>query len=501
MSYRDLTSHMRRISSLSHVSAMVGWDEAVMMPTGGGEARAQAMSTLDGQIHAMSTDKRVEDWLHAAKGETLAPSEQANVREIERGYRRSTALPQDLVEAQSRAQLRCQQAWRSQRAANDWGGHKPLLEEVFRLKREEASVLSERFGVGRYDALMDSFEPGMQSARVDVLFSALEQTLPSLIEQVIERQARDTLHTPEGPFATAAQRALGMRMMASVGFDFEHGRLDTSHHPFCGGVPDDVRITTRYNERDFTESLMGVLHETGHAKYEQHLPRDLRDQPVGLARSMGVHESQSLFQEMQICRGSPFMVFAAPIVREIFAAHAQAQPQAFTAENLTRLYTRVERGFIRVDADEVTYPLHVVLRYRIEKAVIEGKAEVSDIPALWHEHMQRALSLSTSGKDGENFKDGCMQDVHWPSGAVGYFPSYTLGALIAAQLFEAVNSALPDLNAQITRGEFQPLNAWLDASVWSKGSLLTTDALIESATGHALATEAFLRHVKRRYLT
>ncbi len=496
MSYRDLTAHMRRISSLSHVSAIVGWDEAVMMPTGGGEARAQAMSTLDGQIHALSVDPRVGDFLQAAKAESLTVEQQANVREIERGYRRSTSLPQDLVEALSKAQLRCQQAWRSQRAANDWQGHKPLLEEVFRLKREEASVLSQRFGIGRYDALMDSFEPGMQSARVDALFSTLEQTLPSLIEQVLTRQAGKTLHIPQGPFETALQRTLGMKLMAGVGFDFEHGRLDTSHHPFCGGVPDDVRITTRYNENDFTESLMGVLHETGHAKYEQHLPKELRDQPVGLARSMGVHESQSLFQEMQICRGRAFMDFASPIIRDVFQAQALAQPHAFSAENLTRLYTRVKRGFIRVDADEVTYPLHVVLRYRIEKAVIEGEVEVSDIPELWNEHMTSALSLSTAG----NFKDGCMQDVHWPSGAVGYFPSYTLGALIAAQLFEAVSTDLPDLNTQIARGEFDALNRWLETRVWSKGSLLTTDALIESATGYALGTDAFLRHVKRRYL-
>jgi len=496
VSYRDLTTHMRRISSLSHVSRIVGWDEAVMMPKGGGEARAEAISTLEGQIHALSTDPRIGDWLAVAEGETLAPEQQANLREIRRGYLRATSLPQELVEAQSRAHLRCEQAWRTQRAHNDWEGHRPLLEEVFRLKREEAAVLSERLGVGLYDALMDAYEPGMQSERLDRIFTPLEATLPALIEQVIARQASETVHTPRGPFEIAQQRELGLRLMARVGFDFEHGRLDTSHHPFCGGVPDDVRITTRYNERDFTESLMGVLHETGHAKYEQHLPRTLRDQPVGQARSMGVHESQSLFQEMQICRGLPFMEFAAPIIREVLKDHAKEQPEAFSAHNLARLYTRVERGFIRVDADEVTYPLHVVLRYRIEKAVIEGRAEVKDIPALWHAHMQRALSLSTEG----NYKDGCMQDVHWPSGAVGYFPSYTLGALIAAQLFEAVEAQLPDLQGQIARGEFEALNAWLEARVWSKGSLLPTDELIESATGTALGSDAFLRHVRRRYL-
>lgn len=496
MSYRDLTAHMRRVSSLSHVSRIVGWDEAVMMPPGGGEARAEAMATLEGQIHALSIDPRVGGCIAVAKTEQLDPEQAANLREIERGYVRATALPQDLVEAQSRAQLRCEQAWRKQRADNDWEGHRPLLEEVFRLKREEAQILSERFGVSPYEALMDAFEPGMRTARLDVLFAELEQTLPSLVAQIVETQASEQVVVPKGPFDVASQRELGMRLMKAVGFDFAHGRLDTSHHPFCGGVPDDVRITTRYNTQDFTESLMGVLHETGHAKYEQHLPKHLRDQPVGQARSMGLHESQSLFQEMQICRSQAFMQFAAPLVREVFASQASLQPETFSGENLARLYTRVERGFIRVDADEVTYPLHVVLRYRIEKALIEGDLTVRDMPEVWDQHMQRALSLSTAG----NYRDGCMQDVHWPSGAVGYFPSYTLGALIAAQLFEAALLSMPDLEAQLARGEFQALDSWLDARVWSKGSLLMSDALIESATGHALGTQAFLRHVKRRYV-
>lgn len=496
MSYLELAARYRKISHLSHVSSIAGWDEAVMMPKGGGQSRADALATLNGLIHELSTDPRIGDWLAKAEQEPLDAVQRASLREIARVYQRATALPQELVEAQSRAQLRCEQAWRTQRRANDWDGHRPLLEEVVRLKREEAALLAERFGLSPYDALMDAYEPGMRSARVDAIFEELERFLPGAVEEAIERQERAPKPLPiDGVFPIEEQRALAIALMRAVGFDFDHGRLDTSHHPFCGGVPDDVRITTRYNERDFTESLMGVLHETGHAKYEQGLPRELRDLPVGQARSMGVHESQSLFQEMQICRGLPFLRFAERFVREAFPQHAHSP--ALAAENLAKLYARVERGYIRVDADEVTYPLHVILRYRIERGLISGELEVKDIPEQWDAHMRRALGLSTAG----NFENGCMQDVHWPSGAFGYFPSYTLGALIAAQLYEAVQAERPQLEQEIERGEFAPLNDFLRRRVWSVASLEETDTLVERATGAPLGASAFIRHVKRRYLS
>jgi carboxypeptidase Taq len=336
----------------------------------------------------------------------------------------------------------------------------------------------------------------MRTEVLDLLFGELSAALPELVDAITERQERSELLVPAGPFPMEQQRALALELMAGLGFDFAHGRLDTSHHPFCGGVPDDVRLTTRYNEADFTESLMGVLHETGHAKYEQGLPVGLRDLPVGSARSMGVHESQSLFQEMQICRGYPFLSFAAAAIQRAFPERAAAQPAAFTPENLERLYTRVQRSLIRVDADEVTYPIHVILRYQIERSLIEGKHGVRDIPELWDGSMQRMLNLSTQN----DFRNGCMQDVHWPAGAVGYFPSYTLGALLAAQLYEAASTTIPGLSEQLARGEFATLNAFLRDRIWSVGSQLETPELIESATGCPLGTAAFLRHVRRRYL-
>jgi carboxypeptidase Taq len=320
--------------------------------------------------------------------------------------------------------------------------------------------------------------------------------LPSFIERVVERQQRDVVIAPRGPFPVEAQRALGLRLMKQVGFDFERGRLDTSHHPFCGGVPQDVRITTRYDATDFQKSLMGVLHETGHAKYEQNLPRSWLQQPVGAARGMSIHESQSLFLEMQVCRSHAFLVFAAPHLREAFADAARAEPAAFSVDNLARLATRVRRSYIRVDADEATYPCHVVLRFELEKALIDGSLRAEDVPDAWDAAMRELLGLST----GSNHRDGCMQDVHWPAGLFGYFPTYTLGALTAAQLFRAARDTISDLEAHIASGDFSALDAFMRERVWSQGSRLSTGELIRGATGKPLDTAAFEAHLAERYL-
>jgi carboxypeptidase Taq len=359
-----------------------------------------------------------------------------------------------------------------------------------------AAALSDNLKLGKYDALLDGFEPGGRRARIDVVFADLRGYLPGFIQRALEKQRSEKVVAPKGPFAVERQRWLGLEAMKRVGFDFTHGRLDVSHHPFCGGVPRDVRITTRYDEKDFTTSFMGVLHETGHAKYEQGLPAEWLDQPVGKARSMSVHESQSLLQEMQVSRSPAFIQFVTPLIQQAFPEAAAAQPDAFSVENLVRLYTRVRPGYIRVDADEATYPCHIILRYELETKLIEGEMQVRDIPEAWDAGMRELLGLTTK----DNFKDGCMQDVHWPAGLFGYFPTYTLGALTAAQLFAAVRRDHPSVDDQIARGEFGPLNTWLRDKVWSRGSLLETDDLLTEATGAPLSTAAFKAHVERRYL-
>jgi carboxypeptidase Taq len=279
--------------------------------------------------------------------------------------------------------------------------------------------------------------------------------------------------------------------MEVLGFDFAHGRLDESAHPFTGGVPDDVRITTRYDEGDFTKSLMAVLHETGHALYELGLPRAWRYQPVGRARGMTVHESQSLLIEMQACRSRAFLELAAPILREAFGGEGPA----WEPENLARIYTEVKPDFIRVDADEVTYPAHVILRYRLEKQMVAGGLEVADLPAAWGAEMKGLLGIVPP-----NDRLGCLQDIHWPDGAWGYFPTYTLGAMTAAQLFEAAQRADPDVYPGIGRGDFGPLRAWLRSNVHGQGSLLSTEDLLVHATGRPLDAGIYLAHLRARYL-
>ena len=501
MSYLALTDRHRRIAHLQHVEAIASWDEAAMMPAGGGESRAEALATLRVLSHELSCDPAQAELISAAEAEAAAGAldswQGANLREIKRLFVRETALPGRLVQACSLAESKAEQAWRTLRPRNDLTAFLPLLTEVVALKREVATALGASLQLGLYDALLDGFEPGMRAATLDPLFADLRAYLPGFIQRAVEAQSLRPVHVPEGPFPIERQRWLGLTVMKRVGFDFAHGRLDVSHHPFCGGVPRDVRITTRYDEGDFTKSFMGVLHETGHAKYEQNLPPTWLDQPVGRARSMGIHESQSLLQEMQISRSRAFLDFVAPLVREAFPDLALASPAAFTAENLYRHYTRVRPDFIRVDADEATYPCHVILRYEIERQLIEGTMEVNDIPAAWEAGMKDLLGLSV----GNDHKNGCMQDVHWPAGLFGYFPTYTLGALAAAQLFAAAKRALPALEGQIAAGEFTPLNQWLQRHVWGQGSRVSTTELMEGATGAPLSAAAFKQHLQGRYLT
>jgi carboxypeptidase Taq len=498
MSYAALERHQKRISQLEHLEAIAAWDEATMMSSGGGDARGEALATLRGIIHDESVKPEVEGWIAAAEATSgsLDEWQAANLREIKRGWVRATALPGALVEATSRAESKSEQAWRKLRSENDWASFEPLLADVIEKKREAAQALSERLGLEPYDALLDGYEPGAKSAAIAELFARLGEFLPPFIARVVEKQKSERVVRPQGPFPVEDQRALGVELMRRLGFDFRRGRLDVSHHPFCGGVPEDVRITTRYDAADFAKAMMGVLHETGHAKYEQGLPLPWLGQAVGRARSMGVHESQSLFLEMQISRSREFASFVAPLLAGAFPDAARRSPGAFEPQNLHMLATRVQPSFIRVDADEVTYPCHVILRFEMESALVRGELRVRDVPEAWDERMTRLLGLSTRG----NFKDGCMQDVHWPAGLVGYFPTYTLGALLAAQLFETAARDISELRPALTRGELGPLDAWLREKVWGQGSLLETDALVRHATGRPLDTAAFERHLERRYL-
>ncbi|MBU6506386.1 MAG: carboxypeptidase M32 [Alphaproteobacteria bacterium] len=490
--YATLETRFKRLGLVNEAVAMLNWDTAAMMPDGAAAARAEQLAELKVIAHEILADPRLADLMDDAGRDGLDDWQRANLAEMRRLWLHATAVPADLVAAYSRACSECEMAWRKARPANDFAAILPRLQRVLDLTREVAAAKAVKLGVSPYEALLDQFEPGGRIAEIDRLFDHLAERLPALIEGALAAQAARTPSLrPAGPFPVEAQRQAAQQLMARLGFEFDHGRLDQSLHPFCGGTPDDVRITTRYDEADFARALMGVLHETGHALYERGLPAVWRRQPVGEARGMSIHESQSLLIEMQVCRSREFLEFAAPILRECFGG---AGPE-WEAANLYRLGTRVVRSLIRVDADEVTYPAHVILRYRLERALIAAELELADLPDAWSEGMERLLAVTPPDD-----RDGCLQDIHWYDGAWGYFPTYTLGAMTAAQLFDAAKRAVPAIPGAIAHGDFAPLLAWLRANVHNLGSRYSARDILVRATGKPLDAAIFEGHLRARYL-
>ena len=491
--YDRLTVRFARIATLGEASSVLGWDASVMMPPGGGAARGDQLAVLAGLAHGLLTEAAVGDDLAAAEDAgQQGPWPAANLELMRHAHTRATAVPATLVEAQARANSACEKIWREARRQSDFALVRAHLEEVVRLVREAAAALAPVLGLSPYDALMDGFQRGIGAADVTPIFADYEAFLRRALPEAMRRQAEaGTRLPPTGPFPVETQEALCRGLAERLGLDFAHARLDRSAHPFSGGTPSDVRITTRYDETDFTQAVLAVVHETGHALYERGLPQAYARQPVGAAAGMAAHESQSLIVEMQACRSDAFLSWLGPELHAAFGGDAAP----YAAENLARQWRRIAPGFIRVDADEMTYPAHVILRFRLERALIGGDLSVPDLPGAWNDGMRELLGI-TPPDDAR----GCLQDIHWYDGAFGYFPSYTLGAMAAAQLMAAARRALPDLDAALERGDVAPLLGWLRANVHAKGSLLGFNDLLAEATGKPLDPADFQAHLATRYL-
>lgn len=492
--YAELELVFRRHALIGECIGVLHWDMSVVMPPGGATSRAEQLAMLEQLAHATLGEPRVGALLDAAESERggLDAWQAANLREMRRLWLHATALPAPLVAARSRANSNCEFVWRQARADSGFAALRPHLEEVVALTREAGQAKAEALGRPVYDALMDAYEPYADTGKIVALLDDYADFLPDLLDRVLDRQTQAPVpKRPSGRFPIEAQKALCRRMAEAVGLEFSSARLDESLHPFSAGTPDDSRITTRYNADDPGDALMAVLHESGHAMYERGRPRAWRYQPVGRARGMILHESQSLLLEMQICRSPEFFRWAAPLIAEAFAG---AGPAA-SADNLYRLATRVEPGFIRVEADEVTYPAHIIVRTRLERAMMAGELAVADLPGAWNEGMKELLGITPPDD-----RRGCLQDIHWPGGDFGYFPTYTMGAMAAAQLAEAAHRQDATIMRSIARGDFGPLIGWLRRNVHAKASLLTTDELVEAATGRPLDAESFKSHLGRRYL-
>lgn len=491
--YSRLETIFRRLDAIRGARSMLSWDQNTMMPEGSAEVRGEQMAALSVVAHGLVTDSETANLLAAAEAQTgaLNPWQAANLREMRREWRHADALDANLVEALDLAIARSEIAWRGARAQNDYKGFVPAFAEVLRLTREVAAAKAPAFGVLPYDALVDEYEPGGSAARFAAIFDEVEAFLRPFIGAAVARQANQPPALAfEGPFPVTAQEALGREIAHRMGFDFERGRLDVSLHPFTGGVPGDVRMTTRYYEDDFTRALMGLIHETGHALYEFGLPEQWRGQPVGRSRGMVMHESQSLLMEMQVARSREFLSFLAPLLRRTF----DRQGPAWQAENLERHYWRANPGLIRIFADEVTYPMHIILRFRLEQALLSGDLPLDDLPGAWADGMKDLLGVAVP-----NDADGCLQDIHWPTGSFGYFPTYSLGAMTAAQLYATARKQSPEIPDAITRGDFAPLLGWLRTHVHGKASLLHTDDLLVEVTGSPLSPAAFIAHIQGRY--
>jgi carboxypeptidase Taq len=488
MSFSKIDELCRKLDALSHALSMLGVDEAVMMPDGGGEKRAEAIASLSGMYHDMATSPHIGDWIASAENQARDDDQKIAINEFKRSYINRTCLSSVFVQKQTEQRLRCEQLWRQLRPTGDWKGFLPSFAAVIDTMREEAALRAEALDLSPYDALAEQYDPGARVADIVPVFEELKIFLKTFIPRAVDKQKSKTYRSFASTYTIEAQKALGLDVMKAIGFDFNHGRLDISHHPFCGGVPSDVRMTTRYRTDEFLSALMGIMHETGHGLYEQGLPKQWSHWPSGQARGMAMHESQSLFVEKQIGRNPAFWDWAMPLLQKHFG-------ESWSAVDVMAHVHRVKPGLIRVDADEVTYPMHVILRFELEQDLVSGDLKTADIPEAWNDKMMSYLNISTT----DNIKDGPMQDVHWPSGAFGYFPSYTLGAMMAAQQWAAIRRENPNVNTDIAQGDFASTTEWRRKNIWAKASTASTPLLMQQATGEPLNAKYFITHLEQRY--
>lgn len=491
--YQQLEAEFRRLHAFRSAASILRWDSAVMMPRGSSDLRGEQLAALETESHAILISPRVSRLLDRAdaNAQILEDWQIANLREMRRERDHAIAIPQSLISRLAKATSRAEVKWVEARQDSNFAIFAPHLAEVVALLRDKAAILGKALNLDPYDALADEFSPGLRSKEIDTVFTTLSRRLPGLIQEVIAQQADRQPLEITGRFPQSKQRQLAVELMKALGFPFDRGRLDESEHPFTGGVPGDIRMTTRFSPTDPLTGLMGVLHETGHAMYDLGLPEQWRGLPVGRDRGMAMQESQSLLLEMVICRNRPFLQYLRPLLDKAFGVSGPV----WEVENLYRLLIRVRRSLIRVDADEVTYPVHIMLRYELENEILSGELQVRDLPEAWNTRMQDRLGVRP-GKDAE----GCLQDVHWAVGSFGYFPSYAIGAVIAGQLYESLRAERPGLDDEIAAGQFAGLFDWLRQNVHGLGASLSTPELIERATGKPLSAAAWLRYIENKYL-
>ena len=480
---------------LASIEALLDWDAQTNMPKDGAWARGEQRGAIAEVTSDLTGTPEIGALLDEALGyaNVLDASDRANLAEMRRLYAHRAAVPKELLIERARVSQALQAAWLEAKAASDYSLFAPGFKKMMAIHREVAAAKSAALGLKPYDAMMDEQDPGLTSAIIDPIFDDLAADLPAILTGARERQAKwPAVLEFGGNFSVERQKALSERLAVIIGHSPESSRIDVAPHPFSmPHSPGDVRFTTRYDLDKFRYSVTATLHEAGHAMYELNLPRSLAFSPAGFPRGASAHESQSLMLEMMAGRSKEFLAFLAPLLHEYLGGDAAC----WDRRNILNFFRRVDEDYIRVNADEISYPLHVILRYRLEQALLSGDLAVDDVPGAWNE-MFKKLFRRVPPNDAK----GCLQDIHWAAALFGYFPNYALGEALGAQLFERALADNPSILPALAHGDFKPYFAWVKPRIHEQASLKTFDDMVVAATGTKLSGAALKRHLKRRYL-
>lgn len=509
--YVQLCDLLRESAVLGSIGHLLNWDQETYMPPRAAAHRAEQQAAIATLHHQRATDKRIGDLLAACETDPgiaglngSAAIVKADLREMRRDYDRATKLPSDLVAELARTGSQAQEAWKHARKDNDFAAFRPWLEKMMSLTRRKAECYGAPAGGELYDALIDEYEAGATARQIESIFNPLRERLSGLVKELAATGKTIDESVLSAPMPTARQHELGQLVLSAFGFDFEAGRLDTTTHPFCSGMaPGDTRLTTRYDEQGFADALYSSMHECGHGLYEQGLPKMEQvvgvpsfGRPIAYSISLGIHESQSRMWENFVGRSREFWTWLWPIAQKMAAADgdpARGSLGKYTVDHIYAAVNTAKPSFIRVESDEATYNLHVMLRFELERAMIAGDLAIRDLPGEWNKRFKAMFGL-----DVPDDRRGCLQDVHWSFGLIGYFPTYTLGNLYAAQLWETINSPghIPDLKQRMARGDFAPLKTWLNKNIHAHGRRYHAGELCQMLTGKPLSADPLMRHLE-----
>lgn len=487
--YDSFKQKVKVISNLGDINEILEWDQEVMMPEKGTEARSQQKSVISKLRHQHLTDSQLNELIEGLEEEGLSEERQAILREITRQHERAKNVSEDLVERISEKQSASVDSWRKARENNDFEIFKANLQELVELKREYADQINP--GLEPYKVLFQDYEPYIDFETMDEIMQSLKRELPKLIDRIRESDKVLEKDAFKGSFDKAKQEEINRKLIDLMEFDWERGRLDVSTHPFTLGNQFDARITTRYNEEDLSESIMPTIHEYGHAMYELGLPKDFYGTPLGEPRDLSIHESQSRLMENHVGRSKAFSNFLLPKLKKKFPEEFEGYSVQDLYESLNQVY---EENPIRVHADEITYHLHIVVRYELERKLINGEIEAEDLPRLWDSKMEEYLDIVP-----ENDRKGVLQDIHWGWGSFGYFTTYSLGSIIAAQLYKSMENEVENLESKIKSGKFKPILKWLRENIHRHGKFHKTEELVKQATGEKPSPKPFLDYLEDKY--